>query len=318
MNYIDLILIAIVCLSAYTGWRHGFIFSLIELVNWTGSLVIGFLLYPWLSTFVLKIVEIKSFWTTPLIFLASIILARIMLAFILDNLLKKVPGSAHQNLTNKILGIIPGTVNGVIFAALLSIVVSGIPLGNDFSEEAQNSSLAYQLTSQTKWIETKARPVFSDMISDSGAIITIHPETNKLIKLPFKLDSSKSRPDLEARMLALINGERTKRKLEPLKADPPLREVARMHSMDMFKKGYFSHNSPDGKDPFDRIRRANVVFLTAGENLSLSPNLKTAHEGLMESPGHKANILHPGFGRVGIGIIDGGSYGIMVTQNFRN
>ena len=241
-----------------------------------------------------------------------------LLAAVLDNILKIVPDSIHQNLTNKLLGTIPGSINGVIFAALLSIVISGVPLGNNFSEEAQNSSIVYKLTSRTKWIEEKARPVFSNMLNESATVITIHPETNKLIKLPYKINSSKTRPDLEAQMLVLINRERAERNLKPLKADLPLRDVARQHSIDMFRRGYFSHSTPEGNDPFDRIRKANISFMTAGENLALSPNLNTAHSGLMESPGHKANILHRDFGRVGIGIIDGGSNGIMVTQNFRN
>ncbi len=38
----------------------------------------------------------------------------------------------------------------------------------------------------------------------------------------------------------------------------------------------------------------------------------------MNSPGHRANILHKDFGRVGIGIMDGGIRGLMVTQNFRD
>lgn len=318
MNYIDLLLLVIVCLSAYSGWKHGFIFSFVELLNWTGSLAIGFMIYPWLSSLILKMIKVDSFWTIPLIFLISIILARMLLALILDNVLKLIPDSAHDNLSNKLLGTIPGSINGVIFAALLSIVISGVPLGNKFSEEAQNSSMVYKLTSRTKWIEEKARPVFSNMLNESGTVITIHPETNKLIKLPYKINSSKTRPDLEAEMLVLINRERAQRNLKPLSADPPLRDVARNHSIDMFRRGYFSHNTPEGKNPFDRIRKANISFMTAGENLALSPNLRTAHTGLMESPGHKANILHRDFGRVGIGIIDGGSNGIMVTQNFRN
>jgi len=318
MNYIDLILISIICVAAYAGLKQGFIFSFTELLNWTGSLTIGLMIYPYLSLFITRLIKIESFWTTPLLFLACIVLARLLLAVILDNLLKKVPADAHEQTANKVLGIVPGLINGLIFAALLAIIISGVPLGNKFSEEAQNSSVVYELTSRTKWIENKARPVFSDMLKESGTIFTIHPETNKLIRLPFKINTSKARPDLESRMLVLINRERSRRNLKPLQADPSLREVARKHSIDMFRRGYFSHNTPDGTDPFDRIRRANISFMTAGENLALSPNLQTAHEGLMESPGHKANILHRDFGRVGIGIIDGGANGIMVTQNFRN
>jgi uncharacterized protein YkwD len=86
----------------------------------------------------------------------------------------------------------------------------------------------------------------------------------------------------------------------------------------MFARSYFSHVSPDREDPFDRMREAKVRYLTAGENLALARTLPAAHRGLMESPGHRANILRPQFGRVGIGVLDGGVHGLMVTQNFRN
>jgi uncharacterized protein YkwD len=66
------------------------------------------------------------------------------------------------------------------------------------------------------------------------------------------------------------------------------------------------------------MRSANVKFLTAGENLALGRTLKICHEGLMNSPGHRANILNPSFGRLGIGIMDGGIYGLMISQEFRN
>ena len=56
----------------------------------------------------------------------------------------------------------------------------------------------------------------------------------------------------------------------------------------------------------------------AGENLALAQTLRIAHKGLMNSPGHRANILHKSFGRLGIGILSGDMHGIMVTQAFRN
>jgi uncharacterized protein YkwD len=61
-----------------------------------------------------------------------------------------------------------------------------------------------------------------------------------------------------------------------------------------------------------------VRFLIAGENLALAPSVPLAHAGLMNSPGHRANILRRQFGRVGIGIMDGGAHGLIVTQKFRN
>src|SRR5690606_32347002 len=128
----------------------------------------------------------------------------------------------------------------------------------------------------------------------------------------------KTREDLEAEMLDLINAERKKQNLAILKPDSELTEVARNHSRDMFARSYFSHNTPDGLSPFDRIRKANIMFLSAGENLALAQTLQIAHEGLMNSPGHRANILRFSFGRVGIGVLDGGRYGLMITQVFKN
>jgi uncharacterized protein YkwD len=86
----------------------------------------------------------------------------------------------------------------------------------------------------------------------------------------------------------------------------------------MFARGYFSHITPEGLSPFDRMKKLKVRFLAAGENLALGQTLNICHRGLMNSPGHRANILNRAFGRVGIGILDGGFYGLMITQNFRN
>lgn len=119
-------------------------------------------------------------------------------------------------------------------------------------------------------------------------------------------------------MLQLVNEERTSRGLKPLALDPELVPVARTHSADMFSRGYFSHYTPEGEDPFQRMKDAGVKFRTAGENLALAPTLQIAHTGLMNSPGHRANILNPAFGRVGIGIMSGGRRGKMVSQEFRN
>jgi uncharacterized protein YkwD len=103
-----------------------------------------------------------------------------------------------------------------------------------------------------------------------------------------------------------------------LRADPALTPLARLHSRDMPARGYFSHLTPEGRDPFDRMRAAQVRYRTAGENLAFAPTLAIAHQALMNSPGHRANILRPAFGRVGIGILEAGGRGEMVTQDFRD
>ena len=55
-----------------------------------------------------------------------------------------------------------------------------------------------------------------------------------------------------------------------------------------------------------------------GENVGYGPSVEAIERAFMNSPGHRANILRPQFGRVGIGVMDGGMRGLMVSQEFRN
>jgi uncharacterized protein YkwD len=167
-------------------------------------------------------------------------------------------------------------------------------------------------------LEAALHPVFAEAVAETLNFLTIRPESNERVSLPYKVADPRPRPDLEVRMLDLVNQERVAAGLKPLAPDPELTEVARRHSADMFARGYFAHDTPEGRDPFERMREAKIRFETAGENLALAPTVQVAHRGLMNSPGHRANILNAQFGRVGIGIMDGGIRGLMISQEFRN
>lgn len=123
-------------------------------------------------------------------------------------------------------------------------------------------------------------------------------------------------PEAEKQMLQAINVARRERGLDPLSWCKRCAEVARAHSEDMYRGGYFSHEDLDGDDPFDRMVAAEIPYAAAGENLALAPTVDEAHAGLMRSPEHRANILRQGFHQVGIGIYEG-PYGLMCTQVFR-
>jgi uncharacterized protein YkwD len=224
----------------------------------------------------------------------------------------------HKRTVNKVLGIVPGLANGVITAALVAALLLTMPFGEGLRERARESPLANHLAVYAERLEAMLHPVFAEAVAETLNLLTIQPESHERVSLPYKVSNSRPRPDLEARMLELVNKERVAAGLKPLTPDPELNEVARRHSADMFARGYFAHDTPEGKDPFDRMREANVRFVTAGENLALAPTVQVAHKGLMNSPGHRANILHKDFGRVGIGIMDGGIRGLMISQEFRN
>ncbi len=117
-------------------------------------------------------------------------------------------------------------------------------------------------------------------------------------------------------MLRLLNEERTSRGLAALELDPRLVPIARQHSEEMFRLKYFGHQSPVNGSPFDRLAAAKISYTRAGENLAYAHSVAVAHRGLMDSQGHRENILRPEFTRIGIGVISAGSYGRMFTQLF--
>lgn len=318
MNWIDILLIAIVLLSALSGFRKGFIVGALDLALLLGSFLFALWSYQYGSALLNKYVPSLGVWSQPLAFMLIIIFVRIILSVIINSLLRVTPKEAHQNFVNRFLGIAPGIINGVIYAIIVAALLLATPLFDGLSAATRDSRLANRLAEPAEWLENKLSPVFDEAVKRSMNKMTVEPASEKSVKLPFTVTKYKIRPDLEAKMLALVNEERAKVGLKPLKPDPEIQVVARKHSADMFARGYFSHINPDGEDPFDRIRKGGVQFRAAGENLALAQTLTIAHTGLMNSPGHRANILQPAFGRLGIAILDGGIYGLMITQNFRN
>jgi uncharacterized protein YkwD len=318
MNLIDVLLVLIVVLAMWAGWAKGFILGITDLVVWLGSLALGFLFYQNAGEFLYKLFPALGVWGFPLGFLLTVVLSRIFLSLIFNQFLRTAAPEAHLSAANKTLGIIPGIVTGTVYAAIIAALLLSVPMWNGLAKEARESRIANQLGVQVAWLDEKFSPIFGEAAKQTMNRMVVKPETDETVNLHYTVEDPKVRADLETQMLALVNKERTERGLSPVKADRELTLVARRHSVDMFARGYFSHYTPEKKDPFDRMRTAGVKFLTAGENLALGRTLKICHEGLMNSPGHRANILNPSFGRLGIGIMDGGIYGLMISQEFRN
>ena len=141
--------------------------------------------------------------------------------------------------------------------------------------------------------------------------------------------------NLERQMLALINDERAKAGLPPVRLELRLNDAAEDHSTWMLRTNTFDHGGAGGSRPLDRMQSAGFEFSgswVAAENIAiryapdpakLGQEVIAMHNSLMNSPGHRANILNPDVKYVGIGI-ETGSYNsgssdwpaIIVTQNF--
>ena len=317
MNWVDFFLILIFLVAIIAGWYRGFILGSLSLLSWLGSFILGYVLYPYTAIGLEKITHL-GVWRLPVAFILTVAIIRILIAVIVRYLVKAVPDHAHDGSVNKFLGIIPGAINGFIIAIVMAALLLSLPLNDNITSETRDSRFAGPLAMQAEWVNRKLAPVFDQAVRQSMNSLTVHPESGEKISLSFTYDKAEVRPFLEAKMLEMVNEERVKRGLQPLKPDPELTQVARAHSRDMFVRGYFAHINLEGKDPFQRMKEAHIRFMAAGENLALAQTLEIAHTNLMNSPGHRANILSPAFGRLGIGILDGGYYGLMISQEFRN
>jgi uncharacterized YkwD family protein len=120
----------------------------------------------------------------------------------------------------------------------------------------------------------------------------------------------------EQKMVELVNQERAKYGLAPLKVNMELVRVARLKAQDMVENNYFSHTSPTYGSPFEMMKQFGISYRTAGENLAGAPSVEVAHQSLMNSSGHRANILNPSFTQVGIGVVEGSAYGKIFVQMF--
>ncbi len=122
---------------------------------------------------------------------------------------------------------------------------------------------------------------------------------------------------LERQVIELVNQERAKSGLKPLKANWELSRVARYKSNDMRDRKYFSHDSPTYGSPFTMIKAFGISYRSAGENIAAGQT--TAWEVMqswLKSPGHRQNILNAGFTEIGVGYSQGGSYRTYWTQMF--
>lgn len=112
-----------------------------------------------------------------------------------------------------------------------------------------------------------------------------------------------SATEVAERLLAMIGEERARRKLPPLSRDPRLARIATSHSEDMVSHGFIAHTSVKTGDATSRIRHAGLAAYVVLENIGRGYSAMELHRGLMESPGHRGNILHPDAREIGIGVV---------------
>lgn len=318
LNWIDWIIIGVLGLFTLDGIFRTFIGELLDFLSFLIALFASLRFYNYSSNLIQHQFGVAHSLANVLGFFSIWVISELIISFISHMLVKNNPLTQWLNRKLFFLSAVPAFLKGLIFVAVLLVLIATFPVQPQLKESVHASKIGPSILSQAYQLETPFKDVFGGITQDTLTFLTVEPKENETVNLGFTLNNFKERPDLETQMIGLVNKERTSRGLKALTFDDNLRRIAIIHSDDMFKRGYFSHYSPEGKTVTDRAAAANIDYTVIGENLAYAPDLITAHNGLMNSPGHRANILSPDYTKIGIGIDDGGDYGLMITQDFSN
>lgn len=316
LRLFDYVMIMVFVLYVFEDISFGLIASGISFISTISSFFIGLVLYPYVSNFLSSVFNFPKGVADAVSFLSVAAVGFICVSIILSLLRRKYIDIEFPKVVDSIGGAIFGSLSFFFIASFAVSLLLSFPTSAVIRETIRDSIAGRFLSSNTQGIDRSVRQIFGGAIEDTINFLTIKPDSNESISLNFKTDSPKRDTAAENEMLDEVNKQRTERGIPPLSEDFSLGEVARAHAKDMLVRGYFSHYTPEGLSPFDRMGIANIPYQFAGENLAFAPDVTIAMNGLMKSPGHRENILSRNFGKVGIGVLDAGIYGKMFVQEF--
>lgn len=318
MNAVDVLIVAALVLAIVTGIRAGFVATLFGLITWIVAIPVALLLQGPLGALIARI-GLAAPVARTLGFVLVLLLVESAFAAVgaiaVAPFVKRVHTDRVLGPADRALGVIPSMLRTLVIAAVALAAALVLPVGNDVRAAIDGSRIGQVLVEQV----AAAQPALGALAGqDEGAplfVTKLGADQSQKLELPDTLTLVPD-PDAEAEMLRLLNAERTSRGLAALELDPRLVPIARQHSEEMFRLKYFGHQSPVSGSPFDRIAAAKIGYSRAGENLAYAQSVAVAHRGLMDSEGHRENILRSEFTGVGIGVVSAGSYGRMFTQLF--
>ena len=316
---IDAAILLLIAAAIWGGYRSGFIATTYGLATWIVSFAAAVVFQQQAAELVEKF-GVSAAIARPIGFIIVLVFVEALFSlagfFALTPIVRAVHRVRPLETADRVLGIFPAAaralfVLGIVLAAL---VVS--PLSSDFKATIESSRIARALIDQISALQPTLARLSGQLGETVPLFVTrLGEDQSEPLDLPNDLALSAD-PVAERQMFDLLNEERTSAGLRALIWDDRLLGVARQHSEEMFRLKYFAHLSPVSGTPFDRIKKAGITYSRAGENLAYAQSVSVAHRGLMQSPGHRENILRPEFTHIAIGVISAGPYGRMFTQVF--
>lgn len=318
-NWIDIAVAFYLLLHFILGAKRGFRCVFINMASFIAALFVSFLGYKFLADFLSVNFNLDKSYANFIGFFASLFAAKIIIFLLLNIVFPKSLLRLKHTALDKLIGGLVSSIFSLAVVFLIFSIIISLSLPYFIEKPILSSTIGSLARDDVAGINSSFKSIFGGVLETTVRkfdFLTIEIENDKKIELGYTVTSPGYDEKMEEEMLVLVNQERTLLGLEELVADEKMREAARKHGQDMFENGYFSHTDIEGGKVSDRMKEESVEFYMAGENLALSKDVLSAHKGLMDSPGHKRNILFPFFHRIGIGAIDGKEHGIIFVQDF--
>lgn len=320
MGWIDLLVSIYLAIFFIIGLKKDLTSALKNLISIILSFIISLLFYKQGSAILMIFFPFSEPVANVLSFFFDLLLFKILIQMALLKPFTKFNLKFSNPAANKIASGTASYFLGMFIIFLTFSIILSFSLPYVFDKEIRSSSTGKIINADILGINENFKKIFGNLLATTTAkldfLTTSNEEETKSTNLPFKIMEYKFDEDAEKEMLALINIERTKTGLDPLVMDEEIKKTARKHGTDMFENAYFSHTNLQEKNVTARMRDAGIKFNFSGENLALSQDVFSAHNGLMHSPGHRKNILQVLYHRIGIGVVDAKPYGIIFVQNF--
>jgi len=183
---------------------------------------------------------------------------------------------------------------------------SRFSLLQEYALRLQSAGVSQSIADPNSFLRAILSSFSSDPRPAKPSVPTSEPQPAPAPSVPV----SSAQSSEERAMLAMINEERAKQGLAAYTYDAALSAIARKKAQDMLTNHYFAHQSPTYGSLSEMLSAFGYTYRAAGENIAKYGSVERAHIGLMNSDGHRKNILGRGFTRAGIGIVQdaGGVY----------
>ncbi len=318
LNWIDAVIVLVFGYQIYIGWKSGSVSLLANLASFFCSLWLAIRYHSVVGNFLGEKFGLSASWEAVAGYAVIAIFSQLVLEEIFLYGIQKLPQKFQTSKANRWLGAALSGLNAVILISFFILLILALPLRGSLKQDVLNSKISQVLVTASQLYGGSMQSSVGDIAKKASRFFTIEPDSTQSIALdvPAKGVTYSVDRETEKHMVDLLNAERASRNIPAFVVDSAITEVSRGKSRDMFERRYFSHYDPDGKNAADRMDASRVPYEIVGENLAFAPDLSSAHDGLMNSEGHKKNILDPRFTRIGIGVIQGEGHGKVFTQIF--